>query len=369
MERILPQLLVGQNGLEIDSAQQWEELRRPELLELFAEHVYGRQPLQRPETMTFTAASQAGCLDGKAIRKSIHIDFSGENGGQGRIRLTLYVPADAAAGKKRYPAFLLFDHGRLSAVPEGDSPSSPFWPVEQILASGYAATMIAAEDIDPDEHDGFRNGVHGIFDPQDRPRAADAWGTIAAWAWGLSRAMDYLETDPDVDPARIAVIGHSRGGKTALWAGALDERIAMVVSNESGCTGAAVSRGKAGERVHQINKAFPHWFSENYKRYNHKEDELPVDQHLLLALIAPRLLYVSSAAEDEWADPVSEYLSLQLAEPVYRLFGADGVAAEPFPQLDSPLHTERCGYHVRAGQHDLTKVDWMYILGFANGRL
>ncbi|WP_308637664.1 alpha/beta hydrolase family protein [Paenibacillus silvisoli] len=372
MERSVPRLLVSQNGHEIDSARLWAEQRRPELLDLFAEQVYGRQPVQRPEGMTFTASlPDAACFDGKAVRKTIAIAFTGEHGGEGRIRLTLYVPAEADGIQqgRRYPAFLLFDHGRLSAEANELHATSSFWPVEQIVACGYATAMIAAEDIDPDEHDGFRNGVHGLFDAIDRPRASDAWGTIAAWAWGLSRAMDYLETDPAIDPARVAVIGHSRGGKTALWAGALDERFAMVVSNESGCTGAAISRGKAGERIHQINTVFPHWFSENYKRYNNREDELPVDQHMLLALIAPRLLYVSSAAEDEWADPASEYLSLQLAEPAYRLYGADGLASEPFPQLDSPLHAARCGYHIRAGRHDLTEVDWTYVLAFAKQRL
>ncbi|SFT20262.1 S9 family peptidase [Paenibacillus sp. BC26] len=374
MERSIPQLLVSLDGKEIDSAGEWKERRRPELLELFAEHVYGRQPVSRPQWMIFAAAAQELCLDGKAVRKNIDIHFvgdgEGESGGQGRIRLTLYVPADTGgAEKKRWPVFLLLDHGRLSAVREGESPSTPFWPVEQIIDSGYGTAMIAAEDIDPDAHDGFRNGVHGLFDPNDRPRAGDAWGTISAWAWGLSRAMDYLETDPDVDSARVAVIGHSRGGKTALWAGALDERFAMVVSNESGCTGAAISRGKVGERVHQINTAFPHWFADNYKRYNEREEELPVDQHMLLAMIAPRLLYVSSAAEDEWADPASEYLSLQLAEPAYRLHGLGGLAAAPFPELDSPLHAERCGYHIRAGRHDLNEVDWTYVLAFAEGRL
>ncbi|SDW66999.1 acetylxylan esterase [Paenibacillus sp. CF384] len=368
MERLLslPKLLVSQSGLAIDTAKQWSEQRRHELIDLFAEHVYGRQPLERPPGMTFEVVASEPCLDGKAICRSVHIDFAE---GQGRIRLTLYLPAAIVASTERCPVFLLFDHGRLSAAADQHAPSSSFWPIEQIISGGYGTAMIAAEDIDPDEHDGFVNGVHGLFDSPDRPRASDAWGTIAAWAWGLSRAMDYLVTDPDVDGARVAVIGHSRGGKTALWAGALDERFAMVVSNESGCTGAAISRGKVGERVHQINSYFPHWFSENYKSYNEREDELPVDQHMLLALIAPRLLYVSSAAEDEWADPASEYLSVQQAEPAYRLFGADGLAAEPFPALDTPLYTERCGYHIRAGKHDLTEVDWTYILAFADGRL
>ncbi|REE78775.1 acetyl xylan esterase AXE1 [Paenibacillus taihuensis] len=369
----LPELLVNQVGENITSAEEWSSRRRPELIQLFEEHVYGRQPIGRPPGMTMHLEHQEACFSGTAIRKQIRIQSAAEHPEQGNIRLTLYLPAPATTTAiQQHPVFLLIDHGRLAVGSEDDWPNSQFWPVAQILARGYGTAVFQASDVDPDIHDEFRDGVHGLFDAlsgPDQPRPGNAWGTIAAWAWGASRAMDYLQTDPDVDPNRVAVIGHSRGGKTALWAGALDERFAMVVSNESGCTGAAITRGKEGEDVHHINTVFPHWFCGNYKQYNHNEDELPVDQHMLLALIAPRLLYVASAAEDIWADPQSEYLSLQLAEPAYRLFGSDGLAAEPFPQIDSPITAQHCGYHVRAGGHDLTVTDWTYILAFADNRL
>ncbi len=205
--------------------------------------------------------------------------------------------------------------------------------------------------------------MHAIF---DQKRSADSWGTIAAWAWGASRAMDYLQTDRDVDAARVAVVGHSRGGKAALWCGAEDERFALVISNDSGSTGAAIARQKKGESVARINSAFPHWFCENYKKYAGKEDELPVDQHELVALMAPRLVYVASASEDSWADPRSEFLACVMAEPVYKLFGLRGVGADQMPRPGAPLHGGSIGYHLRTGGHNLTPYDWDRFLDFAD---
>jgi pimeloyl-ACP methyl ester carboxylesterase len=358
----LPDPLVNANGQSVDSVELWQNQRRAEIIELFREHVYGRMPVKRPKSLRFeVVAVLPDAMDGLATRKQVKISYDGP-GGEGAIRLVVFVPK-----KQTRPAacFLLICNRPESNIDPTRAVKSPFWPAEQIVSRGYAAAAFHVGDVDPDVNEGFKDGVHGIFDPPEG-RRPDSWGTIAAWAWGASRVMDYFETDDSIDSRRVVVVGHSRGGKTALWAGAEDERFAMVVSNNSGSTGAALARGKRGERISDINRGFPHWFCENYRRYNGREEALPVDQHMLAALVAPRLLYIASATEDSWADPQSEFLAAVHASPVYRLFGLEGLGADKMPQPDVPLHRGRIGYHLRTGGHNLVEYDWERYMDFAD---
>jgi hypothetical protein len=362
LERALPEVLLTAGEGKTATAAKWRQFIRPQIVDLFREHIYGRETVQRPESLAFQTVATVGMMDGRAVRKQVNITYEGP-GGQGAIRLLLFVPTGL---ERPVPAMLLLNNRGVRQMDPERAIRSPFWPAERIVSRGYAAAVIDNDDAAPDCDDGFRNGVHGIFDRFPDRRPPDAWGTIAAWAWGASRVMDYLETDPDIDAAKTAVVGHSRSGKAALWAGAVDERFAMIVSNNSGSTGAAVARGKSGETIKDINDRFPHWFNENYKAFNGREAELPVDQHMLLSLIAPRLLYVASATEDEWADPVSEFLALVHAGPAYLLFGQEALGIERFPPPDTPIAAGRMGYHLRTGGHDLTEYDWDRFMDFAN---
>jgi hypothetical protein len=385
----LPDPLLFADGAPVDSAEAWQR-RRAEILSDFEDYVYGKTPLDPLETVFETRSVDPHALNGSATRKEICLHFN-RAGKTAQMDLLLYLP-NAAARPVAVFIGLNFEGNHTvhsdpgislprSWVPDynsavghraseaGRGSSASRWQVERILARGYGVATIYCGDLEPDFDGGIADGVRALFFPagQDKPGPGE-WGALGAWGWGLSRAMDYFETDPQVDAQRVALVGHSRLGKAALWAGAQDTRFALVISNDSGCGGAALSRRMFGETVAVITQTFPYWFCRHFSHYARREEFLPVDQHMLLALIAPRPLYVASASEDLWADPRGEFLSAHFADPVYRLLGTAGLPVEAMPAPDQPA-TGQIAYHLRSGGHDITQYDWERYLDFADMHL
>jgi hypothetical protein len=390
----LPDPLTTQDGIQVTTPSAWKGIRRPEILSLLTREIFGEAP-GRPESMQFKVESESvDALDGLARRKevTVHLEGTADTAGVD-IDVLIYLPAKA---EKPSPVFLglnfagnhsiqndpditlskswmrsnpqngIVDH---QATEASRGSGSSRWPVETILKRGYGVVTAYYGDIDPDFDDGWQNGVHPLFyrDSQKTPESHQ-WGSIAAWAWGLSRIMDYLQTDHDIAGNKVSVLGHSRLGKTSLWAGATDERFALVISNNSGCGGAALSKRAYGETIRRINSSFPHWFCDNFTYYNDREHLLPFDQHYLIALLAPRPVYIASAQEDRWADPKGEFLSGVYADPVYRLLGKKGISAREMPEINESVG-DTIRYHIRTGKHDVTDFDWEQYMNFADQHL
>lgn len=346
--------------------EDWLKEGRPQTLELFTKNIYGRAPLGKPDSLAFKVIEEDPlAMGGAATLQIIEISYSGP-GGRSHFKLITFTPNNAP---KPVPGYLLICNRGAENIDSTRKQKDDFWPAETIVSRGYMAAAFLNSEVSTDKNLNFNNGVHKVFDQYPDERPGDAWATIAAWAWGASRALDYFETAPAIDTSKIAVVGHSRGGKTALWAGATDQRFALTISNNSGCTGAALARRKQGERVARINSSFPHWFCGNYKKFNDREEALPIDQHQLIALIAPRAVYVASATDDAWADPEGEFLAAANAEPVYQLFGLKGLNTLTMPAPDQPIQTGHVGYHLRTGKHDLTAYDWGQYLNFGDRHL
>lgn len=390
-EYILPDPLENTDGSKVTNTENWIKVRRPEILRLFKEFVYGKFPSQNDKISYQILETNDYVFHGLATRKQVRIYLIGEKSGP-FMDVLIYLPNENKGASPLFVGLNFYgnhtiDKDSLIIISDSWMPNNDEmgitahkatrisrgkresrWPVEYILKNGYGLATIYCGDIDPDRDD-FTDGIHPFFykENQSKPEA-DEWGTIGAWAWGLSRAMDYFEQDKDIDKNKVIVMGHSRLGKTALWAGASDQRFAITISNNSGCGGAALSRREFGETVKRINKVFPYWFCDHFTKYNDNVDSLPVDQHMLVALIAPRPCYIASAEEDLWADPHGEFLSAKHATPVYKLFDKEGLPATEMPALGEPV-MGTIGYHIRPGKHDVTLYDWQQYIKFADKRL
>jgi hypothetical protein len=344
----LPELLVTFDGERVADTKTWKEKRRPEILKLFRDHVYGNNKIGRPERMRWEiTTTDEHALNNTASGKTVVIHFTGKNEGP-RMKLNILLPR----ADKPVPVFLMPGQMR---------------DPERLIDRGYGIVTFNPRDIEIDKKDSaWQSSIRKYFsDPGQTEPGAEEWGALAAWAWAMSRAMDYLVTDKDIDQKKISVLGFSRWGKVAMWAGAQDERFAIVFSAESGCGGAVIVRRGFGETVRSINGYAPHWFNGKFKTYNERVGDLPVDWHMLVALMAPRPVYVATAEEDRWGDPKGSFLSAKFAEPVYTLFGKKGLGVSEMPPVETPVG-DWIGYHNRKGGHGVTDYDWEQWLNFAD---
>lgn len=365
----VPELMTASDGSAVTSRETWEKVRRPEIVRLLCEQEYGVRPVERPSDLTFAEiAAPETCFGGKAIRKRVRATYSGPYG-KGTMDFSVWIP------KADHPV-AAFVHSSPRPAETADDPTAPrkvyLLPAEYIVSRGYAVAAYCNQDVAADWKgpDVATNGVFLAYGPKDlSKRGPSEWGILSAWAWGMSRVLDWMETEPLIDAKRVGAVGLSRNGKTALVAGAFDSRFAMTVSCCSGCSGAKLNHmaNWESESIKAIMIA-KKWFCPNYEQYvgHDRDGKMAFDQHFLLALVAPRLLYVSSASEDAWAGQRGEFAAAQLASPAWGLYGRNGLVEHGFPKPDTPCLAGSVGYHLRTGVHDITRYDWQCYLDFAD---
>jgi metallo-beta-lactamase class B len=395
----VPDALRLNNGQPVTDSASWSSRRRPDILAAFADQVYGKTPSTDIRVTSQVTSTDRAALNGTAIRREITLTFE-HNGRSHRVPFLFYLPAHASgpvpviiglnfAGNQTVdsdrgitlpsiwqadpsdanPVHELRRHVLTQATSATRGAFSYRWQIPKLLAHGYGLATAYYGDIEPDFDGSLKYGVRNIFLAEGQTKfAPEEWGAIGAWAWGLSRIADYLVTNPAVDSHRLGVFGFSRLGKASMWAAAQDQRFALVISNESGVGGAGLYRTKTGETIQHLNSAFPHWFCENFHQYTGHPDQVPVAGNMLLALVAPRPLYVASAELDRNSDPEGEFLSAVLAGQVYRLFGKHGLETEVMPPLNSPIFGDGVAYHDRSGKHEVTEYDWEQYLRFADSQ-
>jgi hypothetical protein len=384
---IPPDPLVLENGERVRDAATWYKRRRPEIFRLFEDNIYGRSP-GRPKDMSFEVFDRGTpALNGKALRKQVTLHLFGKNRGP-KMDILIYLPAGARQPVSLFLTLNFSGNHRIgedpgvkigdvwdrakkqkSTNPQKTGTTTDEWPIEKVLARGYGLATVYYCDLEPDFPGGMQYGMRpAYFRPGQTEPAPDEWGALAVWGWGLSRAMDYLETDKAVDARRVAILGQSRLGKTVLWAGARDTRFAMVIASCSGEVGAALARRNYGETAKHMAVNFGYQFCGSFQKFQDGVDRMPVDQHEFVSLIAPRPVYLSTGSEDQWSDPKGEFLAAAAAGPVYRLLGKQGLETDEMPPLDKPiLHT--IAFHTHSGKHEITAFDWQQYLIFADMHL
>lgn len=356
----IPELLTTLSGERVSTVSDWEKFRKEEIAELFCDHVYGRRDIERPLNEEFIIEGESVVFGMR--KRDLRCSFDGYS-----FPFALYLPLNF---DKKIPAFVYVMHENLENTLQFDENGNMIsdkleseLPLKAVTDRGYAVAVMPTRDIYRDwkEHAEYKQGVFTAV-KSSKGRNKHSWATISAWAWGVSRVVDYLVEAQEIDSSKIASIGHSRSGKAALYAAATDERILLGVPNNSGCMGAAILRGKKGEHAVDINVS--DWFCEKFKEYNDREELLPVDQHMLLAMVAPRYLYLCGSVLDEWADPDAELLAARLASEVYELYGVKGLVAPEKPEVNEVYHEGRIAFHVKTGDHSQTKFDWDHVMDY-----
>ena len=387
----LPDPLVFFDGRPVQTKQEWENERRPELKRLFQHYMYGKLP-PKPARWGMSTTDPRDCLDGKATLQQVTLSFE-QPKLEHKINVLLISPKNVQG---LIPVFVGMNfcgnHAVLDdpsiAIPsswvykscagvendhateKGRGSQKDVWNVDLIIDRGYALATFYSGDIDPDTAD-FADGLNAELHDLSKPLPGDAAGTIACWAWGYHRVVDYIVSNKDrLDHQRIIAVGHSRNGKTSLLAAAMDERIALAIPHQAGCGGTAPSRTNdpRAESIKRINTSFPHWFCDNFTQFNEQTERLPFDQHCLAALCAPRPVLFTNAQQDQWANPTGQFEMLEAASPVYELLGVEGLNAERQPP-EGELVNSRLGYFIRGGEHSMTRADWQVFLDFADKQL
>jgi hypothetical protein len=377
---VLPDPLVMRDGTPVRDAAMWYQQRRPEILELYRNFIYGRVPAHPPRVTFTVAKTDRAALGGTAVRQDV-VGQIGDGPDAPRLHLTMFLPAKAT-GPVPILLHLTFFAG-LTRPPVADAPAAPgaapvrrrppgseLGPIADILAHGYGYAYVRYSEIEPDmawtaPHRPVGVRSLSLAPGQEAPNA-DEWGTISAWAWGASRIVDYFETDPAVDAKRIALIGHSRLGKTVIWAGAQDPRFAVVFSSCGGELGTSLARRDFGETVDDMAANFPWQFAGNIQQFPGHWNEMPVDTHMVIALNAPHPVFIGGGVGDQWSDPKGEFLAEVAAGPVYRLVGKADLGTSEMPQPNSPVMTGDLAFHYHSEGHTISASDWKAFLEFTD---